>query len=67
METRLFLTMDPTGIETPFTATPVRHHGRLFTVFAVFVALTILSIMGALMFEAVGVLQRILCPWSVGE
>ena len=33
----------------------------------VFVVLTILSIMGALMFEAVGVLQRIVCPWSVGE
>lgn len=33
----------------------------------VFVALTILSVMGALMFEAVSMLQRILCPWSVGE
>ncbi len=43
METRLFLTMDPTGIETPVTATPVRHHGRIFTTFALFVVLTILS------------------------
>lgn len=35
--------MGPTRIETPVSATRVRHHGRLFTVFALFAALTILS------------------------
>lgn len=33
----------------------------------VFVCLIILSVMGALLFEAIQVLQRITCPWSVGE
>lgn len=33
----------------------------------VFVVLTILSIMGVLLFEAVGAVQRIFCPWSVEE
>ncbi len=33
----------------------------------VFVALTILSVMGALLFGAVELLQRIVCPWSIGE
>lgn len=33
----------------------------------VFVALIILSVMGAVLFELVSLLQRIICPWSVGE
>jgi len=32
----------------------------------VFVALVILSVMGAILFEMVEVLQRIACPWSLG-
>ena len=33
----------------------------------VFVSLVILSLMGAILFEMVEALQRIVCPWSVGE
>lgn len=33
----------------------------------VFVCLVILSVMGALLFELVAMVQRITCPWSVGE
>ncbi len=33
----------------------------------VFVALTILSVMGAILFKVVEMMQRIVCPWSVGE
>jgi len=33
----------------------------------VFVSLVILSLMGAILFEMVEALQRITCPWSVGE
>lgn len=33
----------------------------------VFAALVILSLMGAILFEVVEALQRITCPWSVGE
>lgn len=33
----------------------------------VFVVLVILSLMGAILFELVEALQRIICPWSVGE
>lgn len=33
----------------------------------VFVALVVLSLMGAILFEVVEAVQRITCPWSVGE
>ena len=33
----------------------------------VFVSLVILSVMGALLFEFVAMVQRYACPWSVGE
>jgi NitT/TauT family transport system permease protein len=33
----------------------------------VFVVLVILSVMGAVLFELVEVVQRLTCPWSVGE